>query len=204
MPSVVLHVLCPLRAFPLALRRPNRNNALRFQSAMNKPTPTRRRQRQTLWLTTLLLAGALVTSTAAPLRAADSDEEANVVTQKVVMKATPKFVETLLDKLEFDYKPSGKTGYLIKLEGVKMLVLIESSGGLMLYCGFQGVKVDTKKINEWNKKQPFSRGRTSTNRNDPVLESDLDFDGGVTLESLKIFITVFKSSAMEYKKFLAP
>ena len=171
---------------------------------MNPLAPTRRRQRQPLWLTTLLLAASLVTATAATLRAENgADDEANVVTEKVVMKATPKFVETLLDKLELDYKPSGKAGYLIKLEGVKMLVLIESSGGLMLYCGFQGVKVDTKKINEWNKKHRFSRAYIDDS-NDPVLESDLDFDGGVTLESLKIFVTVFKSSATEYKKFLVP
>lgn len=172
---------------------------------MNPPAPTTRRrwQQQTLWLTTLLLGVCLVTATAATAHAQESDEEAGVATQKVVMKATPKFVETLLDKLELDYSPSGKTGYLIKLEGVKMLVLIESSGGLMLYCGFKGVKVDTKKINEWNKKHRFSRAYIDDS-NDPVLESDLDFDGGVTLDSLKIFMTVFKASAIEYKKFLSP
>ena len=204
MPSTALHVLCPAARFALASLRANRNNARRALTfAMNPHAPTRRWQRPTLWLTTLLLAGSLVTATAATVRAQDSEEDANVITEKVVKKATPKFVETLLDKLEFDYKPSGKNGYLIKLEGVKMLVLIESSGGLMLYCGFQGVKVDAKKLNEWNKKHRFSRAYIDDS-NDPVLESDLDFDGGVTLESLKIFITVFKSSATEYKKFLAP
>ena len=164
----------------------------------------RRWRRVTLWLTALLTAGSLVTATAATLRAQENtDEEANIVNEKVVKKATPHFVETLLDKLELEYKPSGKNGYLIKLEGVKLLMLIENTGGLMLYCGFQGVKVNTTKINEWNKKHRFSRAYIDDS-NDPVLESDLDFDGGVTLESLKIFITVFKSSAIEYKKFLAP
>ena len=171
---------------------------------MNTLHPSRPGRRFTLWLLTLLTAGSLVTATAATLHAeANTDDEENVATEKVIKKATSKFVETLLDKLELDYKPSGKNGYLIKLENVKMLVLIESSGGLMLYCGFQGVKIDTKKINEWNKKHRFSRAYIDDS-NDPVLESDLDFDGGVTLESLKIFITVFKSSAVEYKKFLAP
>ena len=157
-----------------------------------------------LWLLILLSAGALATASAAAVAAEENaDDEASVTTEKVVKKATAHFVEALLDKLELDYKPSGKTGYLIKLDGVKMLVLIESGGGIMLYCGFQGVKVDTRKINEWNKKHRFSRAYIDDS-NDPVLESDLDFDGGVTLESLKIFITVFKSSALEYKKFLAP
>ena len=84
-----------------------------------------------------------------------------------------------------------------------MLVLIENSGGLMLYCGFQGNKVNITKVNEWNKKHRFSRAYIDDS-GDPVLESDLDFDGGVTLDSLKLFVTVFKSSATEYKKFLAP
>ena len=166
--------------------------------------PPRRRPPTTLWLTTLLVAASFVTATAATLRAQEAaDDDANVVTEKVVKKATPRFVEALLDKMEYDYKPSGKNGYLIKLEGTKMLVLIQSGGGLMLYCGFQGVKVDTKKINECNKKHRFSRAYIDDS-GDPVLESDLDFDGGVTLESLKLFVQVFRSSAADYKKFLSP
>ena len=166
---------------------------------------SRPRRRITLWLTALIAAGSLVTATAATLRAQEgaASDEAGVETAKVVKKATPRFVEALLDKLELDYKPTGKNGYLIKLEGVKMLVLIENDGSLMLYCFFQGVRVNTTKINEWNKKHRYSRAYIDDS-NDPVLESDLDFDGGVTLESLKNFITVFKSSAAEYKTFLAP
>ena len=165
----------------------------------------RPRRRVTLWLTVLLAAGSLVTATAATLRAQEdtASDSADVETAKVVKKATPRFIEALLDKLELDYKSTGKNGYLIKLEGVKLLVFIENSGGIMLYCGFQGIKVNTVKINEWNKKHRFSRAYIDDS-NDPVLESDLDFDGGVTLESLKIFITGFKSSATEYKQFLAP
>ena len=153
----------------------------------------------------LLAAGSLVTATAATLQAqTDPADDADTIdTAKIVRKATPHFVETLLDKLDLEYKPSGKNGYLIKLEGIKMLVFIENGGGLMLYCGFQGAKVNAAKVNEWNKKHRFSRAYVDDS-NDPVLESDLDFDGGVRLESLKIFITTFKSSATEYKKFLAP
>lgn len=153
----------------------------------------------------LLIAASLVPMTTVTLRAqegADSSE-APVTTEKVVKKATPRFVETLLDELELNYKPHGKNGYLVRLEGTKMLVLIESGGGIMLYCGFEGVKVDTKKINDWNKKHRFSRAYLD-DTGDPVLESDLDFDGGVTLESLKLFIKVFKSSVADYKKFLSP
>ena len=164
---------------------------------------SRRWRRITLWLMILLTVGSLVSATAATLHAQESaDEEANIVTEKVVKKATARFIETLRDKLDLEYKPSGDNGYLIKLDGVKMLVLIEKTSGIMLYCGFQGVKVNTVKINEWNKKHRFTRAYID-DTNDPVLESDLDFDGGVTLESLKIFITAFKAAAIEYKKFLA-
>ncbi len=168
-------------------------------------TSPRPRRRTTLWLTALIAAGSLVTATAATVRAQenDADEEAGVETAKIVKKATPRFVEALLDKLELTYKPTGKNGYLIQQDGVKMLVLIESSGGLMLYSGFQGLKITTARTNEWNKKHRFSRAYID-DAGDPVLESDLDFDGGVTLDSLKLFITVFKSSATEYKKFLSP
>ena len=57
----------------------------------------------------------------------------------------------------------------------------------------------TALLNEWNKKHRFSR-EDLDDADDPVLESDLDFDGGVTLESLKIFVMVFKSSVADYKE----
>ncbi len=159
-------------------------------------------------MTLLVTLSLVTTATVRAQQAVQEDEGDNVATAKVVTKATPRFVEALLDKLEYNYKPSGKNGYLVQLEGenlngVKMAVLIESGGGIMLYCGFHGVKVDTKKMNDWNKKHRFSRAYIDDS-NDPVLESDLDFDGGVTLDSLKIFVKVFKSSIADYKKFLSP
>ena len=151
-----------------------------------------------LWLS---VASANAATSHPPENAANDNE--GLVDAQVITRATPRFVEALLDKLEFPYKPAGKNSYLLQLDGVKMLVLIENSGGLMLYCGFHGLKVSAGRINDWNKKHRFSRAYLD-DANDPVLESDLDFDGGVTLESLRIFLTVFRSSATEYQKFLAP
>ena len=173
---------------------------------MQFSAPSRRRPPTSLRLATLFIIASFVPAATATLRAEENvpdSSEAPVTTEKIVKKATPRFIEALLDELELSYKPQGKNGYLIRLEGTKMLVFIESGGGIMLYCGFQGVKVDAKKINEWNKKHRFSRAYIDDS-GDPVLESDLDFDGGVTLESLKLFVKVFKSSVTDYKKFLSP
>ncbi len=196
-------------AFFLASTGANRDDASRLHAdctnSMHVPASLCPRRRTTLWWLAWVAAGFLVTATVATLRAQGdaADDQTGIETAKIVKKATPRFIEVLLDKLELEYKPTGKNGYLIKLENVKMLVFIENAGGIMLYCGFQGIKANTAKVNEWNKKHRFTRAYIDDS-NDPVLESDLDFDGGVTLESLKIFVTGFKSAAAEYKKFLSP
>ena len=153
------------------------------------------RRRTALWLAMILVAACL----AAVTLHAEEDEDA-ITTEKVVRKATPQFVEQLLGKLDLDYKEASKNSYLIQLAGMKMLILIQT-GDLQLYIGFKGAKASVNRINEWNRTHRFSRAYVDKD-NDPVLESDLDFAGGVTLDTLKNFITLFESSAKAYKEFL--
>ena len=169
---------------------------LKNDETMNLLLLTGGRRRTTPWLAMILAAACL---TAVTLRA-EEDEDV-ITTEKVVRKATPQFVEQLLGKLDLDYKEASKNSYLIQLAEMRMLILIQT-GDLQLYIGFKGVRASVNRINEWNRTHRFSRAYIDKD-NDPVLESDLDFAGGVTLDTIKNFITLFESSAKAYKEFLA-
>jgi hypothetical protein len=74
-------------------------------------------------------------------------------------------------------------------------------GDLQLYYGVGGVRCPLEAINEWNKQHRHSRAYLD-DEDDPVLESDLLSDGGLSQEKLTIFVRAFQMSAGEFQELL--
>lgn len=84
---------------------------------------------------------------------------------------------------------------IVNMQGMRVLVLVGSSGGKMMQFRFAvtGSSADLSTVNEWNRTKQFSRGYLDSD-GDPVLESEQDLDGGVTLDRLRDFIKTFNLS----------
>jgi len=88
-----------------------------------------------------------------------------------------------------------KTGKTVqwKMEGYGHTLFVADDGkSIQFYSGFKD-KTSLKAINEWNKGKRYSRAYLDDS-DDPVLELDLDLDGGVTKAGLLNFFLTCRAS----------
>lgn len=86
----------------------------------------------------------------------------------------------------------------IKIDGVSHLIFIKKDGDLQAYYGATGLNIPLTTINTWNKEHRLSRAYLDSD-NDPVLESDLMSDGGMTKANVLAFFKVFVLSVKQYR-----
>jgi hypothetical protein len=77
-----------------------------------------------------------------------------------------------------------------RYEGSTYLLYIYDDGDIQLYYGVTGVSPSLSKINEWNRDFRLSRAYIDR-EGDPILESDLLADKGVTRTQVRNFFSVF-------------
>jgi hypothetical protein len=143
----------------------------------------------------LLLAFALCTMPAA------------VGAQEVVTEVSPQQMTKILTSMGLEVqegKPTADDKHPpIKFDlagyGV-MLFLYNDNTDAQLFVGFRR-KVNTDRINEWNREHRFARAYRDKD-GQPVLETDIDFTGGVTEANIKAWVKIFRDLTGEYVKFL--
>jgi len=89
----------------------------------------------------------------------------------------------------------------IKIDGSLYVLLNKSDGDLQTYYAITGAKISHKDINEWNRTKRLSRAYLDSD-NDPVLESDLLSNGGLTRKNVTEFFRIFIGSAKKFKEFI--
>jgi hypothetical protein len=73
-----------------------------------------------------------------------------------------------------------------------------SCKSVQLYAGFSmGKKTALEKINEWNRDRRFGRAYLD-GEGDPVVEYDLDLEGGVSKGAIEEWVRTFQSIAEAY------
>ncbi len=90
------------------------------------------------------------------------------------------------------FKRNGRIFYLNRYE----------DGDLVLYfglTGYEGIGVDD--VNAWNRQKRMTRAYIDAER-DPVLESDLLFDGGLTTRKIAVWVNVFVDLVAGFEAFL--
>ena len=129
----------------------------------------------------LLLVGAVILLTV-PVKAQQYQ------TKRTASYPSAAFVEQMMDELKINYKPSGKDEYKLTFKGYEVhLYLSEKSIQLSAVFGHVANSI---KINAFNKKTNF--GRVYLNDDgDPVFESELNFEGGVSFEYILNFFRTY-------------
>jgi len=97
-----------------------------------------------------------------------------------------------------------KEGVLrIKVEGRTYALFRLKDGDLQAYYSISGIEVPCKKINTWNRARRLSRAYLDKD-NDPVLESDLLYDGGgFSPKKIQAFFRIFIFSASKFREFIS-
>lgn len=89
----------------------------------------------------------------------------------------------------------------VKINGTAYLLFNQPDGDLQTAYAISGVKLGYDDINEWNRTKRLSRAYLD-NEMDPVLESDLLANAGMTPQHVTEFFNVFKESAAAFKRFI--
>lgn len=89
----------------------------------------------------------------------------------------------------------------INIDGRSYMLINNSDGDLQTYYSIGGVKVSYEDINEWNRTKHLSRAYLDSDK-DPVLESDLLSNGGITNKHVTEFFRVFQGSVKEFREFI--
>jgi len=84
---------------------------------------------------------------------------------------------------------------VVRMQGYRVLLLVGSNKGKSLMARFavSGSKATLASMNEWNRTKQYSRAFLD-NDGDPVLESDLDLEGGVSEARIKDFLRTYNES----------
>lgn len=156
-----------------------------------RPASWAARALQALAVATLLL-------TVSPAQAAPAQQpSARVADGGGIGENAPVVTKMTLDDLESLARGMGLAPTREKANAVRFKLsgftafLLTKGPDIQLYAWFND-KVSVQKINDWNKKQRFCRAYLDKD-GDAVLESDLDLEGGVTLENIKAFIDTYRN-----------
>lgn len=89
---------------------------------------------------------------------------------------------------------------IFKIEGTKVLILTSADhSNLLAAIAWTETDASLRKVNAWNQSKKFSRAYIDDD-GDPVLELDLDLDGGVTVARVKDFIESVKLSISMFRQ----
>ena len=105
--------------------------------------------------------------------------------------------------VEEGYRASVIEGGFIRviIDGDSYLLLNFDDGDLQAYYSIRSSGMTHSTVNEWNREMRLSRAYLDSD-NDPVLESDLLANGGLTRENVAEFFRVFTLSVSAFKRFL--
>jgi hypothetical protein len=101
---------------------------------------------------------------------------------KVIKEISYADTERILGTLKIDYDNVSDGTYRFQLAGFKTLLLSKKKN-LQLYVSFKH-KTPLARINEWNRDKRYTRAYIDKD-GDPVLEADLDLEGGSSMGAIK-------------------
>ncbi len=111
-------------------------------------------------------------------------------------------VVDVLEAMQLAVTPIDETSVMVQLGEFNTLFTLRDNG-LKLYAGFSGYDdIELRHINDWNRRKRYSTAYFDSS-NDPCIEHDLDFDGGVAIPALRSVVTTFGLSVRSFAEFLA-
>ena len=126
-----------------------------------------------------------------------------VAAQEIMSSVSAKHMESILKSMDLEFEKRSDTSWRVDLDGKKVLLIMGNDNtDAQLYIGFGDTQVNAKQMNQWNADHRFGRAYADDDGN-PVLESDLDFAGGVTDDIIKAWIKLYAAQVKSYIKFLS-
>ena len=123
------------------------------------------------------------------------------------MRDDPKILNSITRDELFDvlaregYVPEKRKdrGVGTKMNQINVLFPVsESQKNILAYAGFKSDDTSFAKVNQWNADKRFSRAYLDDD-DDPVIELDLDLEGGIARERLIDFITTVRLSVAGFR-----
>lgn len=117
-------------------------------------------------------------------------------TRRAQESFTPQQLRTLVRDAGFDdVRIDGDGDLIVEMQGYVVLILAGSYDNKNLQIRFAIVSndVDMDDINRWNREKRFTSAYLDGD-GDPVLEMDVDYEGGITRERIKDALTTFDRS----------
>lgn len=125
--------------------------------------------------------------------------------QKALTEVPPDRMAEILTSMGLELQAREGTGEqtVLRIELASYstsLILANKNTDAQLYAWFKG-KLKPEKANEWNKRYRFGRAYVDDD-GDAVLESDIDFTGGVTEANIKAWIKLYRDQLGAFAAFL--
>jgi hypothetical protein len=90
---------------------------------------------------------------------------------------------------------------IVRMQGYRILVFVRGNdySSIMYRFSLGETSATMRDVNDWNMNKKYSKAYLD-NDGDPVLEMDVDLDGGVTIARIKDSIRTFNLSLSEFLK----
>jgi hypothetical protein len=120
--------------------------------------------------------------------------------QEVFEKLSTAQLESVFKKEGYSYTVDKDGDIIWKLEGVRTLATRQSEGAcLTLRLSFENDSTTLAKVNDWNRTKRYARSYLD-NDGDPVLQADLDLEGGVTYARITDFLRTWRLLTLAWRK----
>lgn len=108
-------------------------------------------------------------------------------------------LEKLMKMKEYDVTVDEEGDIEWNISEYKAWIVVYDGGkSLLFHTGFVDTETTLRHVNDWNRENRFSRSYISDD-GDPILELDLDLDGGVTLERIYRFLERCRSQFVQWE-----
>ena len=113
--------------------------------------------------------------------------------QTVITSLDPPRVQSLLGDLGFTGSEVDEDGdVIVMMQGRPVILMIGSGNGRQVQAvvAFVGMGITMEQVNHWNETRLLSKAYIDGD-GDTIFESDLDMDGGVTVDRVKDWLQTF-------------
>jgi hypothetical protein len=120
--------------------------------------------------------------------------------REVFTRCTGEMVTKTLAELGYASSSLEENAYRFEADGTKF-VLFNKSEDVQLYAVWDADGTTLERLNEFNRDKRWVKAYLD-DEGDPVIEADLDFEGGVTQDAFERFILLFVQMAQLYEEHL--
>ena len=121
---------------------------------------------------------------------------ATAESREVFTTCSNRMIENTLKGMGHTFTELENNAYRFEVDGFK-IVIFNKSEDVQLYAGWDLDGTTLNRVNEFNREKRWAKAYLD-DEGDPVIEADLDFEGGVTQDSFERFIKLFVQMANLY------